>query len=373
MHGVFSRRRQIIREPPARILLADVISLKGVIALYEIPRRGKGLLRGGAAFLLALLLCAGGTAKAAEVRGVFQNESARMLVPVGHTVGIKLFSRGVVVVKLTDGGTPARSCGLRTGDVIEECGGAAVTSTEQFQSLLQENGDSETDLRVRRDGGSMTLSVAPAQNDQGVYCIGAWIRDSMAGIGTMTFYDPATGVFGALGHGITDTDTALLMPFSNGSILPSTVKAVKRGETGAAGELRGDFDLTRDLGQLYANTSAGIFGTLETDGLKNDGAMFAGQPKAGPAVIRSNVQGDQVAEYDIEILKVVPGAGDGRDMVISVTDPELIAITGGIVQGMSGSPVIQDGKIVGAVTHVLLNEPTKGYGISIENMLKAAG
>lgn len=195
----------------------------------------------------------------------------------------------------------------------------------------------------------------------------------MAGIGTMTFYDPATGVFGALGHGITDTDTALLMPFSNGSILPSTVKAVKRGETGAAGELRGDFDLTRDLGQLYANTSAGIFGTLETDGLKNDGAMFAGQPKAGPAVIRSNVQGDQVVEYDIEILKVVPGAGDGRDMVISVTDPELIAITGGIVQGMSGSPVIQDGKIVGAVTHVLLNEPTKGYGISIENMLSAAG
>ena len=373
MHGVFSRWRQIIREPPARILLADVISLKGVIALYEIPRRGKGLLRGGAAFLLALLLCAGGTAKAAEVRGVFQNESARMLVPVGHTVGIKLFSRGVVVVKLTDGGTPARSCGLRTGDVIEECGGAAVTSTEQFQSLLQENGDSETDLQVRRDGGSMTLSVAPAQNDQGVYCIGAWIRDSMAGIGTMTFYDPATGVFGALGHGITDTDTALLMPFSNGSILPSTVKAVKRGETGAAGELRGDFDLTRDLGQLYANTSAGIFGTLETDGLKNDGAMFAGQPKAGPAVIRSNVQGDQVVEYDIEILKVVPGAGDGRDMVISVTDPELIAITGGIVQGMSGSPVIQDGKIVGAVTHVLLNEPTKGYGISIENMLSAAG
>lgn len=354
-------------------LLADVISLKGVIALYEVPKHAKGLLRGGAAFLLALLLCAGGTARAAEVRGGFQNESARMLVPVGHTVGIKLFSRGVVVVKLTDGGTPARSCGLRTGDVIEECGGAAVTSTEQFQSLLQENGDSETDLRVRRDGGSMTLSVAPAQNDQGVYCIGAWIRDSMAGIGTMTFYDPATGVFGALGHGITDTDTALLMPFSNGSILPSTVKAVKRGETGAAGELRGDFDLTRDLGQLYANTSAGIFGTLETDGLKNDGAMFAGQPKAGPAVIRSNVQGDQVVEYDIEILKVVPGAGDGRDMVISVTDPELIAITGGIVQGMSGSPVIQDGKIVGAVTHVLLNEPTKGYGISIENMLSAAG
>ncbi len=354
-------------------LLADVICLKGVIALYEVPKHAKGLLRGGAAFLLALLLCAGAPAEAAAVRGAFTNESARMLVPVGHTVGIKLFSRGVVVVKLTDGGTPARSCGLRTGDVIMECGGAAVTSTEQFQSLLQESGGSETDLQVRRDGGSMTLSVAPTQNDQGVYCIGAWIRDSMAGIGTMTFYDPATGVFGALGHGITDVDTALLMPFSNGSVLPSTVKAVKKGETGAAGELRGDFALPRDLGKLYANTSAGIFGTLDTEGLKDAGAMPIGQPKAGPAVIRSNVQGDEVSEYDIEILKVIPGAGDGRDMVISVTDPELVAVTGGIVQGMSGSPILQNGQIVGAVTHVLLNDPTKGYGILIDHMLEAAG
>lgn len=341
--------------------------------MYEVPKHTKGLLRGGAAFLLALLLCAGAPAKAVEVTGVFSDETARMLVPVGHTVGIKLFSRGVVVVKLSDGGTPARSCGLRTGDVIEECGGAAVTSTEQFQSLLQENGGSATDLQVRRDGGSMTLSVAPARNDQGVYCIGAWIRDSMAGIGTMTFYDPATGVFGALGHGITDVDTALLMPFSNGSVLPSTVKAVKKGEAGAAGELRGDFDLTRDLGRLYANTSSGIFGTLETDGLRSDGAVPTGQPREGPAVIRANVQGDQVAEYDIDIVKVIPGAGDGRDMVLSVTDPDLIAVTGGIVQGMSGSPILQNGKIVGAVTHVLLNQPTKGYGISIENMLSAAG
>lgn len=347
--------------------------MEGVMALYEASKFAKGLLRGGAAFLLALLLCVGASAGAVEVSGVSPGGSTRMLVPVGHTVGIKLFSRGVVVVKLSEGGTPARTCGLRTGDVIVECGGAAVTSTEQFQSLLQKTNGSETDLQVRRDGGSMTISVSPAQNDEGVYCIGAWIRDSMAGIGTMTFYDPETGVFGALGHGITDTDTALLMPFSNGSVLPSTVKAVKRGEAGAAGELRGNFDLTQDLGQLYANTAAGIFGTLETEGLREDGALPVGSPRPGPAVIRSNVQGDQVAEYDIEILKVVSGAGDGRDMVISVTDPQLIAVTGGIVQGMSGSPIIQNGQLVGAVTHVLLNEPTKGYGISIDHMLEASG
>lgn len=340
--------------------------------MYEASEHTKRVLRGGAALLLALLLCAGTAAGAVDIGGGTDASSARMLVPVGHTVGIKLFSKGVVVVKLSEGGTPARSCGLRTGDVIVRCGSSAVTSTEQFQSLLQRSGGTQTDLGIRRDGGSVTLCVSPARNEQGVYCIGAWIRDSMAGIGTMTFYDPATGVFGALGHGITDTDTALLMPFSNGSVMPSTVKAVKRGEAGEAGELRGDFDLTRDLGSLYANTAAGIFGTLETEGLKSGGALPAGQPETGEAVIRANVRGDEVCEYNIEIEKVISGGGDGRDMVISVTDPDLLALTGGIVQGMSGSPILQNGQIVGAVTHVLLNDPTKGYGISIKNMLSAA-
>lgn len=321
---------------------------------------------------LACLLCAGPMAGAADV-----STGTRMLVPVGHTVGIKLFSRGVLVVKLTDGGTPAKECGLRTGDVIVECGGVAVHSTEQFHSLLQKNGEEETDLQVRRGNRNMTLSISPEQNEQGVYSIGAWIRDSMAGIGTVTYYDPATGAFGALGHGITDVDTALLMPFSSGSILPSTVKAVKKGAPGEAGELRGNFDLTRDMGRLYANTDCGIFGQVEQEPAAWQRAQplpvaKAGQVHEGSAAILSNVGGDQVREYDIEILKLIPDAADSRDMVLSITDPELVAATGGIVQGMSGSPIIQDGKLVGAVTHVFLNDPTKGYGILIENMLKAA-
>ncbi len=295
-----------------------------------------------------------------------------MLVPVGHTIGIKLFSRGVVVVKLTDGGTPARECGLQTGDVIVKCGGDVVTSTEQFQSLLQKSGGNVSNLQIDRGGDSVLLSVEPSQNDQGIYCIGAWVRDSMAGIGTLTYYDPATGAFGALGHGVTDTDTALLMPFSKGSVLPSTVKAVKRGEAGAAGELRGDFDLTSDMGPLYANTSSGIFGRLEAAPTPA-AAVPAGMALPGPAKIRANVRGDEVGEYDIEILKVVSGSSDGRDMVLSVTDPELLETTGGIVQGMSGSPILQNGQLVGAVTHVLLNDPTKGYGILIDHMLEAAG
>ena len=325
----------------------------------------KRLLRFGTACLAALLACSASVAMAAEV-------TPRMLVPVGHTVGIKLFSKGVVVVKLSDGGTPARTCGLRTGDVIIQCGGSTVTSSEQFQSLLQTCGGT-AELEVRRNGNSVTLSVEPERNDQGVYCIGAWIRDSMAGIGTMTYYDPATATFGALGHGITDVDTAQLMPFSNGSILPSTVKAVKKGEAGSAGELRGDFDLTGDLGDLYANTASGVFGTLDGDYAPAQAqAVPTGEPETGAAVIRSNIRGDEVREYTVEILKTVPNSRDGRDMVLSVTDPELIEATGGIVQGMSGSPILQNGKLVGAVTHVLLNDPTRGYGISIETMLKAS-
>ena len=322
----------------------------------------KGL-RCGATLVLAMALCV----TAALATGT----ERKRLVPVGHTVGVKLFARGVVVVKLPEGSTPARACGLQTGDVIEACGGQTVTSTEQFQTLLQKNGTETTELSIKRQGSPVTLAVEPERNEEGVCCIGAWIRDSMAGIGTVTYYDPDTNTFGALGHGITDGDTAALMPFGNGSILPSTVKAVKKGTCGSAGELRGNFDLTEELGQLYANTSCGIFGTV-ADGcaLAAGGeALPVGQPLEGPAVIRSNISGDEVKEYAIEILKRIPDASDGRELVISVTDPDLIAATGGIVQGMSGSPIIQNGKLVGAVTHVLLSDPTKGYGISVETML----
>ena len=329
----------------------------------------KQILRNGTLFLIALLLC---ISSAGAVSGT--ERSAQMLVPVGHTVGVKLFARGVLVVKLPEDSSPARECGLREGDVILACGGKTITSTEQFQSLLQKSEGEPTDLQVHRGGVSMTILVDPEENEKGVYCIGAWIRDSMAGIGTMTYYDPVSGTFGALGHGITDVDTLQLMPFSSGSILPSSVKAVRKGESGCAGELKGEFDLTVSLGSLHANTDCGVFGTLDLSAsqLELREAIPVGKAKAGKAAIRTNVRGDWVEEYEIEILNVISNPVDSRDMVISVTDPELIALTGGIVQGMSGSPIIQNGRIVGAVTHVLLNDAKKGYGISIETMLSAA-
>ena len=324
----------------------------------------KGPLRHGAALVLALLLCTTAALAAEPVQ--------RSLIPVGHTVGVKLFARGVVVVKLPEGGTPARTCGLKTGDVIVECGGEAVTSTEQFQSLLQKNGTDATALEIKRQGSPLTLSVEPERNEQGICCIGAWIRDSMAGIGTVTYYDPATGAFGALGHGITDGDTMALMPFGSGSILPSTVKAVKKGSSGSAGELRGNFDLSGDLGPLCANTDCGIFGTLSQP--KPGEAVQTAPASAvttGAAEILSNVDGEQVQRFSIRIDRVDPDAKNGRNLLITVTDEALLAKTGGIVQGMSGSPILQNGKLVGAVTHVLVNDPTMGYGVLIENMLDA--
>jgi stage IV sporulation protein B len=349
--------------------------------LHERIQTSKRRLRGGAAACLAALLlfpvCTG-RAAAAELTGAAvpaTNTGQRMLVPVGHTVGIKLFSRGVLVVGLAEGGSPAKSCGLEKGDVILTCNGNAVTSTEQFQSALQTNRGDAVTLQVSRADRRKTLTAHPTQNEEGDWVIGAWIRDSMAGIGTMTYYDPATNTFGALGHGITDTDTAQLMPFSSGSILPSTVKAVKMGQAGAAGELRGDFDLDTCLGQLSANTDRGVFGTLEnTDFAAAMGnALPVAEPSEvqnGPATILANVEGDTVKEYQVELTKLSPGADDPRDLLITVTDPELLAATGGIVQGMSGSPILQNGTFVGAVTHVLLHDPTKGYGIFIETMLE---
>ncbi len=305
------------------------------------------------------------------------------VIPLGRTVGIKLFSDGVLVVGLTDiqaeAGviSPARDMGLKAGDVITHINDRDVDTIEQVQSVIQSLAGHTMSLRVTRGDKQLQLSGAAACSRQGRYQLGAWIRDSMAGIGTMTFYDPRSDTFAALGHGINDVDTAQLMTMESGSIMHSTVTDVKKGLSGAPGELHGSFDLEKDMGQLYANTRAGIFGTLGDESI-----LGAAQPieiahrsqvKTGKATILSNIAGDRVEEYEVEIIHVYPNVeGELRNLMIKVTDPELLEQTGGIVQGMSGSPIIQEGKLVGAVTHVLVNDPTRGYGIFIENMLDAA-
>ena len=306
----------------------------------------------------------------------------RTVIPLGKAVGIKLFSDGVLVVGLspveTEEGSsyPGRDCGLKTGDVITHINGGEVDTIEEVQALVARSEDEPLTIQAVRGQRQVQLTAAAAENSQGVWQLGVWLRDSMAGIGTMTFYDPASGVFGALGHGINDVDTAMLMPLESGSIMPASVSEVKKGASGAPGELHGQFDLTRDLGTLYANTNLGIFGQMprEVVGSAVEPVEVASrdQVETGPATILSNIRGDEVEEFDIQITHLYPEGDGTRSMMVEVTDPELLEATGGIVQGMSGSPICQNGRLVGAVTHVLVNDPTKGYGILAENMLKQA-
>lgn len=307
----------------------------------------------------------------------------RLVVPVGKAVGIKLFSDGVLVVGLSsveteDGAkAPGRDCGLKAGDVITHINGEEVSSIEQVRSVVEQSGEETLKLQAVRGQRQMQLAASAVENRQGDYQLGVWLRDSMAGIGTVTFYEPERGVFGALGHGINDVDTAMLMPLQSGSIMPANVWEVKKGEPGQPGELHGQFDLKRDLGTLYANTNFGIFGQMDGEDLTLERRAVpitsGSQVELGKATILSNIRGEQVEEFQVEITRLYDSGDGTRNLMLQVTDPRLLQATGGIVQGMSGSPIIQNGKLVGAVTHVLVNDPTRGYGIFIENMLNAAG
>ena len=305
------------------------------------------------------------------------------LIPLGMTTGIKLFSQGTMVVGFSAlegvGSCPAREGGLKTGDVLLALNGQEIGGNEDLTRQLSELSRETAIFTVLREGSQREITVQ-AVYDPSLECyrIGAWVRDSVAGIGTVTFVDPETGVFGALGHGICDADTGLLIPFGSGSVMRSSVDRVQKGTAGTPGQLCGSFDLVRDQGWLGSNTRAGIFGCITRDELYQGAKPVETAPHSaihpGPAVIRSNVSGTEVREYAVEILRVYPADDQtGRDLMLQVTDPALLSVTGGIVQGMSGSPILQDGKLVGAVTHVLVNDPTRGYGISLEEMLDAAG
>lgn len=344
-------------------------------------------LRGFALSLAAVifLLGLGSRAAAAEsVPAAAVPGGQKMVVPMGRAVGIKLFSDGVLVVGLTEvpgeGGAaaPAKACGLRQGDIITHINDTQVDTIEQVRGVLQDLEGDQMSIRAMRGDKQVQFTAQAVACSDGSYKLGAWIRDSMAGIGTMTFYDPDSGLFGALGHGINDMDTSLLMPLESGSIMFASVSDVKKGEAGKPGELHGAFQVDRDMGELFANTSSGIFGNLTDEsmvsGMESVPLATRREVKVGPATILSNIAGNNVEEFQVEITRVFPaGSHDTRELMVKVTDPRLLAATGGIVQGMSGSPILQNGKLIGAVTHVLINDPAEGYGILAESMLSRAG
>ena len=360
------------RPTTALRLLAVCLAAAGLLSLAPAPAAAAGP---GEAALEAWSLGGGAQPSA---------ETVRTVIPLGRAVGIELFSDGVLVVGLSEISTqqgaqaPAKDCGLQEGDIITHINSEEVDTIEEVREILQEVGDHQMSIRCLRGEKQLQMTVQAVQcSTDGAYKLGAWIRDSMAGIGTMTFYDPDSGVFGALGHGISDVDTAQLMPLSSGSIMYAEVTDVKKGESGNPGELHGAFQVSQDMGSLYANTQRGVFGYLTdqclTQGIEPVELAAREQVQVGEATILSNIAGDQVEEYTVEITHIYPeNDDDPRNMMIKVTDPRLLEATGGIVQGMSGSPILQNGRLVGAVTHVLVNDPTQGYGILAENMLDAA-
>ena len=306
------------------------------------------------------------------------------VVPGGQCIGIALYTDGVMVVGSQEikginkaRVNPAADAGIKPGDIIKKVNGTRIKSIAEFVLLTEKNMEKEQILTLQRDHQTFTTVIKAAYDmDDDKYRLGLWLKDSTAGIGTLTYYNRESKAFGALGHAVCESQTGAKMPLDRGEIVKCTINDIKKGQKGIPGELQGSFRADAEtLGIISANTDFGLFGVMEKEikGVYGQTPIGAADSvKTGKATILTTID-ENIKEYDIQIVKI--NSRDTRSqkgMVIQITDRELLSKTGGIVQGMSGSPILQDGKIIGAVTHVLINDPTRGYGIFIENMLGAA-
>ncbi|MEG1982046.1 MAG: SpoIVB peptidase [Clostridia bacterium] len=315
--------------------------------------------------------------------GLFKKpaEKVNSLIACGTPLGIKFFTNGVLVVGIADITTndgkisPAYNAGIRVRDIILKINGTEVNTNEKVQELISKSNGESLTFTVKRNISTFECNVVAVKSiDDGLLKLGMWVRDSTAGIGTITYFDPKTRKFGALGHGICDPDTSALMPLNSADVYFARINSVIKGEKGAPGELRGKFLEDSLLGNITTNSSCGIFGTTKQN---IDGVLcpvgYKNEVQPGEAFIYCTVDEKPPQKYAIEISKISKVFDkEFRDMTIKITDSALLAKTGGIIQGMSGSPIIQNGKLIGAVTHVFINDPTSGYGIFIENMLNTA-
>ena len=296
--------------------------------------------------------------------------AAQLVIPGGQVIGLEIKNE-ILTVAAFDETQKAQEGGLQIGDRIVAVNAKPVRSVQDVRNQLRQS-DGTVEVSVLRDGKAKKLQLQPQITEQGPR-LGVFLKEGITGVGTVTWYDPNSGAIGALGHGVNDADGKPVR-MDAGTLYEASVITVKTGKTGAPGQLMSSIEGTDVIGTLSKNTPQGVFGTADLTA--NDEMLPIGEKSdvhTGAATIRSTVSGNQVQEYSVEILKVYPESGaTGRNMLLKVTDPDLLAATGGIVQGMSGSPIIQEGKLVGAVTHVLVNDPTMGYGIFIENMLDAA-
>jgi stage IV sporulation protein B len=311
------------------------------------------------------------------------------VIPGGQSIGVKLNTLGVLVVGHhlveTEQGkqSPGEIAGIQVGDIITSINGKRIENMSDVSPFIQEAGKTgkPLNLEISRDNRKFETQLIPLKDKHDhAYRIGLYIRDSAAGIGTMTFYDPVSKKYGALGHVISDMDMKKPIVVQDGQIMRSTVTSIEKGSNGNPGEKLARFSSDKEvIGNITRNSPFGIFGELSKpieNGVLDKAIPIAlsHQVKEGKAKILTVVKDDKVEEFDIEIVSTVPQKFPAtKGMVIKITDPELLKKTGGIVQGMSGSPIIQDGKLVGAVTHVFVNDPTSGYGVHIEWMLNEAG
>ena len=288
------------------------------------------------------------------------------LIPGGNTVGLKAYAQGLVVTAVEEN-SPAEDAGLRAGDLLRTANGRSLSSVGELTELLASADTVE--LAYSRGGRQYTATVTPTVTEN-TKRLGICLRDSIAGIGTVTYYDPESSTFGALGHGINDVDGTTLLPIDGGVIVPSVVSGIVPSKRGTAGQLQGEFDVFSTVGVIDTNTENGVFGRSLIPDRAPLPVGSSEEVTTGSATILANVSGSEIGEYEVEILRIYDAGESGRNILLRVTDRELLEKTGGIVQGMSGSPVIQNGKLVGAVTHVLVNAPELGYGIFVENMLQ---
>ncbi|MGH4138036.1 SpoIVB peptidase [Clostridium sp.] len=325
-----------------------------------------------------------------KVQPTFARDNSEIMVyPGGQPIGVKLNTKGVLVVALSDIdssngkiSSPAANAGVQIGDSITKINNVEIHHAEDISRFVNTEKNSEITLTLQRKNNldCFDVKVKPAIDKDGKQKIGLWVRDSTAGVGTLTLYDEKTNKFAALGHPITDADTGTVLSVSDGVIVSSNIVSIKKGSRGSPGELRGLFiDENIIKGQIIKNTECGIFGdgTKSLINKKFNKPMKVGlrnEIKEGKAKILTTINGSEPELFEIEIQKLLPQSTSGsKSMIIKITDSRLLEKTGGIVQGMSGSPIIQNSKIVGAVTHVLINKPDVGYGIYIEWMLKDAG
>lgn len=298
--------------------------------------------------------------------------AAEYLIPGGQVIGLELADNTVTVAEFDDSvGCEAKNAGLCVGDRIVDIDGMAIRCAEDVRTALNCS-KGVVFMKVQRQGKQEQLRIAPTITADGPK-LGIFLRQGVTGIGTVTYYKPDGQSFATLGHGVNTPDGKLVQMLS-GKAYKAKVLAVTRGQIGKPGQLQGAVTDRETIGILRENTAQGVFGKM-TQSFTGQAVEVGESDEVhpGPAVIRSTIDGETVREYSVEILKVYPkGRTTGRNMMIRVTDPQLLEATGGIVQGMSGSPILQDGKLIGAVTHVLIHDPTTGYGIFIENMMDAA-